>query len=118
MQNLKIDHWSKGIASFFAAAAIGSLAVSEKEIFVMCLGGFLFGLGEWINHKIYTQVVPGYGGIFHGQMYVRKNSLYGISFIVAGLILFSIATYKFINIPSSDNTKSENEATIESPINK
>ena len=102
MENLKIDHWSKGVASFFAAASLAALALSNQLIFVTCLGGFLYGVGEWINHPIQTRIVSpaesGYPGWIKGSGCLRNNSSYGVAIAVIGTAIFIFGILKILYV--------------------
>ncbi|MEH6649563.1 MAG: hypothetical protein V7707_05970 [Motiliproteus sp.] len=104
MQNLKIDHWSKGVASFFAAASLIALPLSDHFVFLVCLGGFIFGVGEWINHPHQTKILApsesGYPGWLKGQGCLRKNSFYGVSFATLGATIFVFGIFKLFYVTS------------------
>ena len=102
MEKLKIDHWSKGVAAAFAALSLASVAISNQYIFITSLGGFLFGIGEWINHPHQTSIVSpaasGYPGWLKGDGCLRRNSFYGVFIAALGAILFCFGVLKLLDI--------------------
>lgn len=102
MESLKIDHWSKAIASFFAALALAALAKGMMLLLLLAVGGFLYGVGEWINHPHQEVLLPpdvsGYPSWLKGAGYMRNNSFTGVSFSVVGAFLFIASALKTLYI--------------------
>lgn len=102
LENLKIDHWSKLICVGFIAFSVVAIPLQDKTIFVLCLGGFIYGLGEWMNHSMQTQFFAPFelgNNPTHMQAtgLVRKNKLYGVVLCILGVAVFGFALYKLLS---------------------
>lgn len=95
MNGLKLDHWSKGIASAGIALAIAALGFGNHGALLVGLGLALYGFGEWINHPLHTEILRT-DNPYHawkGEGYRRKTSLLGTLFVIAGLAVSLIGLH-------------------------
>ena len=65
LSGLKVDKWwhaftAVGGAGFVAAIAVESKTIPQRDLILLSLSLFLFGVGQWINHPKQVQVVPGW----------------------------------------------------------
>jgi hypothetical protein len=101
LEGLKVDHWSKLICVGFIALSVVAIPLQDKSIFILCLGGFMFGLGEWMNHtkqtKLYAPFELGNNPThMQAEGIVRKNTAYGVVFCILGASIFGFALYKIL----------------------
>ena len=101
LEDLKIDHWSKLVCAGFIAFSLVAIPLNDKSIFILCLGGFLFGLGEWINHTYTTQFFAPFelgNNPTHMQAtgYKRVNTFYGVLLCIIGAIMFFYSLYRIL----------------------
>lgn len=90
LKNLALDRWYKVliVASFallVLSLTVPILAIPNSALALMALGGFLIGLGEWVNHPRQERInVQQRFSIVH---YNRKNHAGGVATCVAGALL-------------------------------
>lgn len=99
--NLKIDAWYKwfaymGAAFLLTAIFFESKAFSNNQIFLLGLGSFLIGVGEWKNHKVavsfkQSNAYTGPAGYFEWPE--RHPDALGIILDIVGGVSITIAFY-------------------------
>lgn len=87
IRNFTIDRWYKLLALVSAGLLVVSLTVPlqvpNKPVVLIALGGFLFGLGQWINHPLQEQI----GGGFKISGYPRRSHPGGVITEIVGTVL-------------------------------
>lgn len=100
MKNLKIDHWSKYIVVCFVAIGTASVATTSLNVFLVSIGGFLFGIGELANHtketKIYLHETLNRENIITANSYTRTPKVVGIILGAIGALIFIIGITKIV----------------------
>lgn len=92
---LKIEHWYHAFVWLGILGAAGSAAVElhgipNREAFLLSIGLFLIGVGEWMNHPLQTKIIrpnvymPGGGKVWG---HPRKNCGLGVLLDLAGTVL-------------------------------
>lgn len=103
VSKLALDHWYKVLMAggLFMLLLAGAGLLKEFPTVptaAISLGVFFFGMGEWINHPLQTQLMPpsAYfpGGVITGHP--RKASAAGTFFDVLGLLLIGFVLYKLL----------------------
>lgn len=100
--SFQIEYWYHVFIVIGAVGAIASLVfdfkgVANKDAFILFLGMFFVGIGEWINHPLETRIVGPYvysagGGIVTGNP--RKNVTLGTLCDILGAVLIGVGVYK------------------------
>jgi hypothetical protein len=87
LKNFAVDYWYKLLALVSVAVLVLGLTVPlqvpNKPVVLIALGGFLFGLGQWINHPYQEQIGVG----FKISGHPRKNHLGGVLTEIVGAAL-------------------------------
>ena len=91
ISELKIDRWWHaftvvGGAGFVAAIAVEPKVIHQRDLILLSLSIFLFGVGQWINHPKQVQIVPGWKIEGHH----RSPYPLGLCLEFIGLIIFAI----------------------------
>ena len=104
LKSLSIDTWYKAVmclgggilaVSFFLPVH----GISSVELQLLSSGTFLFGLGEWKNHKRESWIKPpnAYtGGAAFLNATVRRPDFVGVLFDLVGVCLFAFGVWKII----------------------
>ena len=106
LQNLKIDYWYKAVLVVGAVALVLSLTVelkgaSNSTVLLFSLSAVFIGIGEWINHPLQTVIYPPsaqFPGGLKGEGYKRSNSILGVCFIIAGVVIAGYQLWKLMPI--------------------
>jgi len=98
LKNLALDRWYKVlIVASFALLVLSLttpvLVIPNAALALMSLGGFLFGIGEWINHPKRVQVQTGYGGLMKWTSFARIWHPGGIALDIGGAASFIWGAY-------------------------
>lgn len=103
LSKLALDHWYQvlmvvGIVVFILAGMGVLKAFPVAPTALISLGGFLVGVGEWINHPLQTALMPATarfpGGVITGHP--RSPKVIGVAFDILGLALIGIGFYKLL----------------------
>lgn len=94
-KSLVLDTWYKALVYLGGLVLVLSLfievrGISNYQVQMISLGIFLFGLGEWKNHKFISTIKPPNvytGPAMHMRIPVWKPDLIGIIFDLAGFSL-------------------------------
>ncbi len=94
---LKIDRWWHAIT---AVGAFGMIAfpamkvdfISQRDSFLIFLGIFFFGVGQWINHPIQVTLTP----IGKTTGYHRNSYFIGVCFELLGGVIFIKEIYPIL----------------------
>jgi hypothetical protein len=95
LSGLKIDHWwhaftVTGAAGFIAAIAVEPKVIPQRDLILLSLSLFIFGVGQWINHPLQERIVPG----FKITGYHRSVHPLGICLELLGCVIFAIEVYR------------------------
>jgi hypothetical protein len=103
-KNLKLDTWYKAVMYLGGFAFILSLVISVKgltnsQLELLSGGAFLFGLGEWKNHKVKSAFKPpnaytGPAGIL--EWTERSPDAVGMLFDIVGVGLIGLSILRII----------------------
>ncbi|MCL2656859.1 MAG: hypothetical protein FWD62_05445 [Betaproteobacteria bacterium] len=99
LKNLKLDHWYKMLLLACFGLLVLSLTVPLQVIpnavlMLMSLGGFLVGMGEWINHPYHARFNPVFGVVIEGRLH--KPHVGGIALDVVGAVFVAWGLWKLI----------------------
>ena len=124
LNNLSLDTWYKvlmalGIAGIATALIFDVKAISNPQLLLLSTGLFLFGLGEWKNHKTYTSYKP--PNIYTGPgVYIHRTiwnpDLIGITLDVLGLLFILIAMGMIIYSSVTGNAPAATPTPIITPV--
>jgi len=97
LSGLKIDHWWHaftvvGGAGTIASIALTSPAIPQRDLILLFLSLFLFGVGQWINHPIQMGFHP-MGTL---TSYPRKTYFTVFALEIAAVVIFSIGVFRIM----------------------
>ena len=103
-KNFAIDTWYKTVVYVGAIVFAVSLftpvkGLTNSQLELLSGGAFLFGLGQWKNHKVQGWIKPpnAYTGpAAYMSATVRSTDSMGILLEVAGIILILVAVWKIL----------------------
>jgi hypothetical protein len=85
LKNFAVDYWYKLLALVSVVVLVLGLTVPlqvpNRPVVLIAIGGFLFGLGQWINHPYQERVGPGFK--IHGHP--RVNHPGGVLTEIVGM---------------------------------
>lgn len=95
LHGLKIDSWYKAVIVICTALLVVCLTiplqgVSNATASIICIGGLLIGLGEWINHPYQEKIGQGYKVSGHP----RNSSVLGVLFLITGVGVVGYGIYR------------------------
>lgn len=95
LHGLKIDYWYKAVLVICSALLVVCLTiplqgVSNATASIICIGGLLIGLGEWINHPYQEKI--GHGFKISGHP--RNSSILGVLFVLTGIGVGGYGIYR------------------------
>jgi hypothetical protein len=91
LSGLKIEHWWHaftivGGAGFVASIAITSQYIHQRDLILLSMSLFLFGIGQWINHPIQQGFIG--NGII--TAYDRRPYPLGVALEWLGVVIFLV----------------------------
>lgn len=94
---LKLEHWWHaftvvGGAGLVAATAATIKGLPQRDAILLCLGLFLFGIGQWINHPVEERVNPMLQ--LKITAYHRRPGKLGRTLEAVAVVLFSVAVVR------------------------
>ena len=103
-KNFAIDTWYKAVVYLSAIVFVVSLfstvkGLTNSQLQLLSGGAFLFGLGEWKNHKIQSWIKPpnAYTGpAAYMQATVRSSDSFGTLLEVIGIVLMLLAIWRTV----------------------
>ncbi len=103
--NLKIDVWYKAFIVFGGVITIISLVyapkfISQKELFLIGIGFFLVGIGEWKNEKYIMKFVTAsaFNPFMRITQPIRTNDPLGVLFDILGITAIAIGVLNFFKV--------------------
>jgi hypothetical protein len=102
LKNFVVDTWYKAFVYLGGAVLAFSLffdvkGLTNTQLQFLSGGAFLFGLGEWKNHKMAAWIKPpnAYtGGAALMQTTVRKPDLIGVVLDIVGVALVGVGVWR------------------------
>ncbi|WP_186137940.1 hypothetical protein [Burkholderia gladioli] len=99
LKNFALDYWYKMLiaASIFfmvIALTVKIYAVPNAALFLLATGGFLIGMGEWVNHPYQERINLDHG--FKVTGHPRRPRIGGVTLDFVGAILLAIGAVKAI----------------------
>ena len=70
--------------------------IPQRATFIMFLGSFLFGVGQWINHPIQCTIGQNDLGTYTTKGYHRKSTILGVCLELLGGVIFVVEIYKIM----------------------
>ncbi|MDE2588298.1 MAG: hypothetical protein KGL95_01340 [Patescibacteria group bacterium] len=103
--SLKIDVWYKtfivlGGIVIFASLFYNPKFISQKELFVIGIGLFLIGVGEWKNARFGSQFITqsAFNPFIRIPLHGRVNDRVGVPLEILGIIAIGIGFLSFFKI--------------------
>jgi hypothetical protein len=104
LKNFAIDTWYKAIMCFGAVVFVISLfygvkGLTNSQLQLLSGGAFLFGLGEWKNHKVRSWIKPpnAYTGpAAYMETTIRSADFLGTFLNLVGVALIVVAIWRII----------------------
>lgn len=102
LKNFTSDRWYKMVIAvsvffLFVSLVVPLQVVPNAAVILMSFGGFVFGIGEWINHPKRASLFNAGGGtIGTATRYSREWHPGGIFLDAAGIALFAWGCYILI----------------------
>jgi len=90
LKNLDLRHWWIAVVASGIAFTTAAIAAQFVPMIFLGLGLLLFGIGEWIDHPIQTQLGPN----FKVTSYPRHTTVLGFILDAVGIGLMCVGLYK------------------------
>jgi hypothetical protein len=92
LKNFDVQRWWKAAIVVGLAVIVAALAIKERDIVVVGFGVVACGFGEWMNHRMETEIR--HGGTL--TTFERKNRPLGLALDAIGVVLIVLGFYGFI----------------------
>ncbi|KAB2910263.1 MAG: hypothetical protein F9K29_25230 [Hyphomicrobiaceae bacterium] len=92
LDNFQITTWYKAVIAASVLVLIAALAAGRPNVAMVALGGFLFGIGQWINHPKRIGFAPGY----KITKTSREASAPGLFLEGVGILLIAWGAYRLL----------------------
>ena len=101
LSGLKIEHWWQaftvtGVVGMVACFAVRFDFIPQRDAFLIFLGMFLFGVGQWINHPIQCGYYDDGRISYTTKGYHRKSMFLGVCLELLGGMIFVIEIFKVL----------------------
>jgi hypothetical protein len=101
-KNFAIDTWYKAVMYLAAIVFVVSLfstvkGLTNSQLELLSGGAFLFGLGEWKNHKVRSWIKPpnaDTGPAAYMETTIRSADFLGILLEIIGTVLILVAIWR------------------------
>lgn len=106
LKNLIVDSWYKAFVYLGAVIFVISLfsdakGLTNAQVQMLSAGLFLFGTGEWVNHKresFFKENNFWTGGPALISYTVRKPDLFGLFLDLLGIVVLALALWNIMKI--------------------
>lgn len=97
LKNFAIDYWYKmlivvSFAFMVIALTLKIYAIPNAALFLLAFGGFLIGMGEWVNHPYQERINLDYS--FKVTGHPRRPKLGGIALDIFGSVVLAFGMFK------------------------
>src|SRR5262249_19255567 len=100
IKNLQITTWYKAVVAVMGPAFLIALVAQRDGLAMLFAGGFLFGVGGWINHpKKEIEIRPMAGQWAKVTDVPRRANWFGTLLQLIGIALMAYGTYLALGFP-------------------